>query len=831
MFWDTIKIVTDVVSRLGCEEHLVVINDSSNPCIADYDQVLKAGDQEARYVTLRQRPFEHLNHQYRSLSANSIQDLHRSLAQGETLKGPIVCFDFIESLSDPFSAIRNISEYMESGSYLIINATFAYPYQAGGTDLWRFSPEGLRALISQSGLLVVESDWRLKIDYKSGVINLSTGDPQEIYSCYAVGVKSQILKKTNKKFILPVRFRLNGTEIKEELEQPMVSSDSSLNRMLGDKKTLCLFLNTCYEKFLIDHYKSNPLLHTSDYQTQLNSLNATFFGDSNFYSDNISKYGIDAQDLIINCAPLQKTWANEHGVAHDTSTICFEQIQRINPDIVYIQDMASASAEMLRFLKQRNILIVGQIACEITTDIPFKEFDIVITSFPHYVPMLRQLGVTCYYIPLAFAPQIIEAIPSLQYQQRTIECSFIGGISTYHSKGTQLLEYLCTKTPLQVWGYGAESIPSESALRARHRGEAWGQEMFRLFTQSKITVNRHSEAASSNANNMRLFEATGCGSLLITDYKDNLNELFLLGKEVIAYRSPEECAALINYYIQNPLEAQVIAAAGQKRTLQEHSYLFRMKRTAEILKRHLSYRNNQLPIPSFDSVSTDFIDIKQSDVSTELLEGWKNRNIATSQRGLVQHELGLMYKGQTPTPFQVADTLLKPIIRNNMKVLEVGCSSGYYNEVLEYLLNKTIDYTGADYSEAMITMAKEYYPSSQFKVADGANLPFARESFDVTISGGILIHCPNFQPHISETCRVTKDYILLHRTPINRLGATRLFEKSAYGVKTVEVWFNENELLGCFLKEGFKPINLLVFENDETRGFAGVSYLLRKIFK
>jgi len=73
-----------------------------------------------------------------------------------------------------------------------------------------------------------------------------------------------------------------------------------------------------------------------------------------------------------------------------------------------------------------------------------------------------------------------------------------------------------------------------------------------------------------HATNMRLFEATGVGILLITDSKVNLNELFELGKEVVAYRSPEECVELVQYYLEHDREREDIARAGQERTLQEH---------------------------------------------------------------------------------------------------------------------------------------------------------------------------------------------------------------------------------------------------------------------
>jgi spore maturation protein CgeB len=89
---------------------------------------------------------------------------------------------------------------------------------------------------------------------------------------------------------------------------------------------------------------------------------------------------------------------------------------------------------------------------------------------------------------------------------------------------------------------------------------------------------------------MRLYEATGVGTLLLTDKKDNLGELFEIGKEVLAYESPEEAAELISHYLNHPAEAAAIAHAGQARTLSEHSYAARMGELLPILKAHLGQK-------------------------------------------------------------------------------------------------------------------------------------------------------------------------------------------------------------------------------------------------
>jgi len=613
------------------------------------------------------------------------------------------------------------------------------------------------------------------------------------------------------------------------------SQSLSLTGALSDNPTAreretcaVVFLNTCYDAFLADHYRRNPGLLHADYDTQLRAVNQTFFGDSDFYSRGLNLSGLKAYDLVVNCGPMQSAWASAHQSADVGYNLVARQVERIRPDVVYVQDMAGTPPELLAYFKGMGIMIVGQIACAISPSIRFEVYDLIFSSFPHFVDLFRQHGLTAYYQPLAFEPRILEVLPNPTYERRDIGCSFVGGISAFHQAGGALLETLASQTPIEIWGYGITNVPPTSAVARKHRGEAWGREMFTLLNRSKITVNRHSEAASTNANNMRLFEATGCGALLITDYKDNLNDLFEVGKEVVAYRSPEECVALVKHFLRYPEEAEKIAKAGQQRTLRDHAYDNRMRKTGEIIARHVSYRRLQLTAPRHDQISTDLVTLTDESSRAELTEGWKAKSIANSQRGLVQSELSSMYQGRPSPPFAVAARMLKNIIKTNDSVLEIGCSSGYYYEVLEYLLKRPIRYTGVDYSEHMIEMAREFYPRARFDVADGAQLPFSPASFDVVISGCVLLHCPNYQRHIEETCRVAKGVILLHRTPIADSGRTCFFEKSAYGVRTVEIWFGEEELLEMFARAGFYVEHRERYAYCPTKKMAEISFVLRR---
>lgn len=370
-----------------------------------------------------------------------------------------------------------------------------------------------------------------------------------------------------------------------------------------------IIVDTYYAAFLARFYSEQSLLKSTDYQTQLQSLLNACFGTSDFYSRHLNQLGCESQDLIVNCVPLQQAWAKANNVALSQLAlkvphrlfrvpllgkfladlpglmdVAVSQIKAARPDVLYCQDLSFFPAEVLRELRQHVRLIVGQIACPLPPESFLKGYDLILTSFPHFVPRLRALGVASEYFRIGFDERVLSLLADVQ---KDIDFSFVGGISRHHGGAIPLLEYLAEQTDMRIFGYGANSLPSGSLLRERHGGEVWGMDMYRALARSRITLNRHINVAENNANNMRLYEATGVGAMLLTDQKDNLHELFEIGKEVVAYSSKEEAAELVRHYLDHPQEAESIAKAGQERTLREHTYAKRMQELVPILKHHM----------------------------------------------------------------------------------------------------------------------------------------------------------------------------------------------------------------------------------------------------
>jgi hypothetical protein len=351
-----------------------------------------------------------------------------------------------------------------------------------------------------------------------------------------------------------------------------------------------LIVDTCYPAFLASHYRSNPGLEHRSYEQQWRALMDTFFGTADSYSHYLRELGHEAHEVVVNAEPLQAAWAREHGRKQSLvarlrrrteQDLVLAQTEWFEPDVVYVQHIGFLPPATMAALKERTRLLVGQIASEAPGTEHFRHLDLVLTSFPHFVPRFREQGIAAEYFRIGFDPRVLDRLANSAPHHDVVFVGALGRLQ--HARGNDLLERAAERVPIDVWGYNLDERPPASPLVRRYHGEAWGLDMLRVLAGARIAVNRHIDVAEDYANNMRLYEATGVGSLLLTDAKQNLGELFEVGREVIAYRDEDELVEAVEHYLGREDERAAIAAAGQQRTLREHTYAARMRELVEIL--------------------------------------------------------------------------------------------------------------------------------------------------------------------------------------------------------------------------------------------------------
>ena len=350
-----------------------------------------------------------------------------------------------------------------------------------------------------------------------------------------------------------------------------------------------LIVDTCYPSFLRSHYARYDGLAGRPYVEQWRALMGTFFGTADAYSHYLAALGHEAHEIVVNCALLQKAWARERRLepAH-REEILLAQAREYEPDVVYVQNLHVLSDRVLAELKRSSRLLAGQISSKLPTDARLQAFDLLLTSSPHFVERFRALGIDTEYFRIGFDPRVLHR---LEAEDAPMECHgavFVGALSwTHWRKANAVLARAARRAPIDFWGYGARSRVPWSPIRRRYHGEAWGIDMFRILRGARIGINRHGAVAEQYAANMRLFEATGVGTMLLTDEKENLAELFEPGREVVTYSNADDLVERILHYLGNEDERRAIARAGQERSLRDHGYDMRMKELAAFLEARL----------------------------------------------------------------------------------------------------------------------------------------------------------------------------------------------------------------------------------------------------
>ena len=214
--------------------------------------------------------------------------------------------------------------------------------------------------------------------------------------------------------------------------------------------------------------------------------------------------------------------------------------------------------EVYREIRPYVRLLVGQHGAPLPAVWDPDVYDLMLSCVDNFVEHFRSLGLRSERLRFAFEPSLLERLSGTA---PTISISFVGNVSMSHASRMRWLEHVCGHASVQVWMPRTPGLPDTSAITRHHHEAVWGLQMYEVLHRSSMTLNHHIDVAEAYAGNLRLFEATGVGTLLVTDWKKNLHEMFEPGKEVVTYRTPEECVELVRYYLDHEDERRAVAAA------------------------------------------------------------------------------------------------------------------------------------------------------------------------------------------------------------------------------------------------------------------------------
>lgn len=367
-----------------------------------------------------------------------------------------------------------------------------------------------------------------------------------------------------------------------------------------------------YAAFLVQFYHKYPEHNSWSYQEHFKKQMDCYVGWGDLWQRHLTPTGqFDVMQVQVNDVHLQKKWALENKISYRPDfwmeDIFKAQVLSFKPDVYFAHDTHYIGPELRnKIIKEVGSVkkVLGWDGIAMIDPVRFDGCDIVLSCSPFIAEAYSDLGKKGYLFRYAFEPALLD---HLKTEPKLHPLSFAGSLTLGkggHNYRLEVLGALARSLPLEVWlssfnkpdqiyfiknlwrkckeGH-FQQVMDILRLWKRNQGEVFGLDMFQVIAQSGLTINTHIDVARNQAANIRLFEATGCGACLVTDFKDNLGDYFEDGKEVIAYKSPEECVEKVKYLLNHPAEYQSIAKAGQERTLTQYTYQKRVLEFADFL--------------------------------------------------------------------------------------------------------------------------------------------------------------------------------------------------------------------------------------------------------
>ena len=387
-------------------------------------------------------------------------------------------------------------------------------------------------------------------------------------------------------------------------------------------------LESFYTHFLNQLYENDERLKDLPFQTQINHLLNTGFSAGQNFVPFLNPQQWETHYIVLNNVWAQVRWANENGKTNvkSLSEILLHQINDIEPDVLFISDVPGFDFYLIPYFKRRP-LIVAWLATVVNHQLPWHEIDVILSGISDVRNKIYELGAKSAEKFMSAAPYYFQANQKhRQSNNIAFAGSFIPGIHDDRARQVDRLSHYLTDGTIDVYTANAFSLSEGS--RVNFFPPVYGNDLVNTYANYGMVLDARGnfdlskEKVLAETANMRIFEATKAGALLITENSPNLSEYFEINKEIVTYNDFDELKDKINYYSrpEKTDERETIARLGRDRTIKDHSIESRANWLEKILFKYLGIRQAQRP-----SIATT---IKQHEYCTYFDSNYLPRGIA-----------------------------------------------------------------------------------------------------------------------------------------------------------------------------------------------------------
>lgn len=145
---------------------------------------------------------------------------------------------------------------------------------------------------------------------------------------------------------------------------------------------------------------------------------------------------------------------------------------------------------------------------------------------------------------------------------------------------TFLMELLAQQYDIHLYTRATEYVPD--GVRRFPAIDA-GTEVLKVYYASKINLNITLRSIASGVP-ARVFDIMSVGGFVISNWQEEIPELFVEDEEIVTYKTPEELIDKADYYLRHENERIRIGVNGYRKVKEQHTYEKRLAKIISIIQ-------------------------------------------------------------------------------------------------------------------------------------------------------------------------------------------------------------------------------------------------------
>lgn len=150
-----------------------------------------------------------------------------------------------------------------------------------------------------------------------------------------------------------------------------------------------------------------------------------------------------------------------------------------------------------------------------------------------------------------------------------------------HRERIHILNMLAEKYDVKFYTFDSKVEQLSDKVKVM-KGAKYDFEVSNIYRASKINLNITLHCIETGAS-QRIFDVMAAGGFMLSNYQQELAELFVPGEEIVLYHNMEELEHYVAYYLSHEEEREQIAKRGQQKVIQMHDFHGKIERVMEIV--------------------------------------------------------------------------------------------------------------------------------------------------------------------------------------------------------------------------------------------------------